>query len=268
MNTQIFYFTGTGNSLYISKKITSKLESVSLIPFVSLLQAKEPYRVDSQAVGFVFPVYFLQMPKIVKEALEKCKLMDDSYFFAAVTSGGDAGNTLFELDQLLKTQGGRLHYGIEIPLGDNSVVYNTSNFKFQQRLNLVDATLDRLAQAVKAKDVESENSAFKKSAATSAWGKIQYLAMIYYFQFKKHKVDLSRCTHCGLCQKVCPMNNISCKADQVSMGTQCKWCFACLNYCPNQAISFGRIHPSKAAQYHFPGINPTDISRQKSINIS
>ncbi|HEX2944951.1 MAG TPA: EFR1 family ferrodoxin [Clostridia bacterium] len=265
MNTQIFYFTGTGNSLYVGRKIAEKLGNASLIPMVSLLHEKETFAVNANVVGFVFPVYFLRMPDIIKEALDKCSFREDAYFFAAVTSGGDSGNTLFGLNEILKTKGSRLNYGIEIPLGDNSIALSTPDQKFHQRLKKVDEILDRLTKAVKLKEINNENHIFTKRYSSSFTGNVTYFAMAHYYNFKKQKVDISRCINCGLCQTICPVDNITCKEGEVCMGKQCKWCFACINYCPNQAISFGRIHPLKETQYHFPGISAIDIASQKTF---
>jgi Pyruvate/2-oxoacid:ferredoxin oxidoreductase delta subunit/flavodoxin len=265
MNTRIFYFTGTGNSLYVGRRIAEKLENASLKPMVSLLHEKESFVVNEDIVGFVFPVYFLRMPDIIKEALDKCSFRKDAYFFAVITSGGDSGNTLFELNETLKTKGSRLNYGIEIPLGDNSIALSTPGQKLEQRLKKVEDILDRLTKAVNLKEFGSDNSFSKKRYSSSITGKVTYFAMTHYYNFKNKDVDMSKCIKCGLCQKVCPVDNINCKEGKVSMGKRCKWCFACINYCPSQAISFGRIHPLKDTQYHFPGINAIDVSSQKSL---
>lgn len=50
------------------------------------------------------------------------------------------------------------------------------------------------------------------------------------------KVDKNRCTECGLCKKVCPMN-IDLTKDNRSL--ECIECFKCVDVCKNDAVRVG-----------------------------
>ena len=50
-----------------------------------------------------------------------------------------------------------------------------------------------------------------------------------------HRIDLKKCTRCGLCVKLCPTNAISIKTGKINM-ERCALCFGCLNNCPDQAV--------------------------------
>ncbi len=64
METTIYYFTGTGNSLQIAKNVRDKLEDCKLIPIVKVWQIKD-LTATCEKVGFVFPLYWSGLPKIV-----------------------------------------------------------------------------------------------------------------------------------------------------------------------------------------------------------
>lgn len=260
MHTLLFYFTGTGNSLHISRSIAARLGDVSILPLVSLLSPAAAHVFTEKTVGFVFPTHFYTLPDLVKKAIELCEFEKDTYFFAAATSGGDAGNALADLDAVLRAKNSRLHYGIEIPLGDNSLALQTPALEIQNRLANSDDLLNQLTRAVIARDTDS---VFRRSTGATLKQNGVRFAMRHYYRFEDRKIDRAACSHCGLCQRICPVNNIQIEKGEVRFGEHCALCFACINYCPRQAIRFGRLHPRKETQYRFPGVTAEDIMEQK-----
>lgn len=61
----IFYFTGTGNSLYVAKELN---ENHISIPQVI---RQEPLVFTADSIGIVCPVYGHEMPKMVKEFIRR-----------------------------------------------------------------------------------------------------------------------------------------------------------------------------------------------------
>ena len=115
MSIQIYYFSGTGNSLAAAKDIAARIEA-ELIPIASV---KDQKTVTSNAdvVGIVFPVYYAYLPVVVKEFAEKLKGMQNKYVFAVCTHGGAAMGSLRLLKSILRKKGVRLSaaYGIHMP---------------------------------------------------------------------------------------------------------------------------------------------------------
>ena len=64
MKTTIYYFSGTGNSLKIARDIAEKLEECELIPIAKVWQ-QDQLASTSKNVGFIFPLYYFGLPKIV-----------------------------------------------------------------------------------------------------------------------------------------------------------------------------------------------------------
>ena len=52
-------------------------------------------------------------------------------------------------------------------------------------------------------------------------------------------LDAEKCTHCGKCVSVCPVNNIA--ADLTDRGA-CIACAACVKFCPQKARAFADEH--------------------------
>lgn len=80
----VFYFTGTGNSLYIAKQIEEKPVSIPQVIH------KEGQEFSSDSIGIVSPVYGHEVPQMVKDFLRKAVFHTD-YFYMILTYGNRHG---------------------------------------------------------------------------------------------------------------------------------------------------------------------------------
>ena len=71
MGTQIYYFSGTGNSLHIAKELQNRLSDTNLISMISAIKSnKMETKVDK--VGFIFPIngsFFPLMCFLIKSVI-------------------------------------------------------------------------------------------------------------------------------------------------------------------------------------------------------
>ena len=51
------------------------------------------------------------------------------------------------------------------------------------------------------------------------------------------RIDLNKCTGCGKCKEVCPVNAIKIGNDKAIINDECVECGACISECPNEALS-------------------------------
>ena len=93
MDTTIYYFTGTGNSLYIAREIARHLPGkTTLVPIPALMNRGGEITAPAGRVGFAFPVYAGGPPLMVAEFARRIDLSAAEQTFAVVTMGsaGDA----------------------------------------------------------------------------------------------------------------------------------------------------------------------------------
>jgi ferredoxin len=69
------------------------------------------------------------------------------------------------------------------------------------------------------------------------------------------------CNGCGICSKICPVNNIKMDYNKPLWQHHCEQCFACLQWCPKEAIQFG-IKTKDGKRYHNPEVKLTDMFKQ------
>jgi Pyruvate/2-oxoacid:ferredoxin oxidoreductase delta subunit len=70
----------------------------------------------------------------------------------------------------------------------------------------------------------------------------------------------SGCNGCGVCAKICPVENIEMVDDKPSWRHHCENCFACLAWCPRASIQSGQV--SAAERYRHPEVELSDMLRR------
>ena len=118
----IFYFSGTGNSLKVSKDLAKEMQNCEI---VSMGISKE-YNLQKgyETIGFVYPTYFRGEPLKVREFISNLNLKNnaDAYYYAITTCGKYDGNALVHIKDLLKRKKITLHYAKMLDMFSNYVV--------------------------------------------------------------------------------------------------------------------------------------------------
>jgi ferredoxin len=275
---EIYYFSGTGNSLFAARELQNLIPGSECLPIVSL--AKNKYvKSSDESVGFIFPIYTQTIPLPVVDFIKKINLDSAKYIFAVSTQGGGQGNTINELNKLLKKKKKCL---------DSYFVFNTVlNMPFIKDFNerVTDEKIFNFNSIIR------ERIASIKDIIVSGKQMLaidpQYITPVPYF-FKligPYLIPLGRyiekkfitfycdnkCTGCGTCEKVCLSGTIKLVDNKPlwQKKIKCYQCHACMNFCPEMAIQNGSNFLIKSysdinKRYVHPEINADDIAGQKS----
>jgi len=263
MKTTIYYFTGTGNSLKITRSISEKLEDSNLIPIAKVWQNKD-LKTTGEKVGFIFPLYYSGLPKIVYDFADKIDFSSANYFFAVVVSGGDISALLplQQLGRILKTKSKRLNAGFLIPMPNNYIIgYDIHSEQRQKELfEKANEKVEAILEIVK----NSENSLPENILEKNLNRADRFNTK---FREKVNESDKSfyaenNCSSCGICEDICPVNNIILEDGVPQWQHKCQQCLACINFCPEKSIQFG-TQTLKTQRYHNPVITLQDIKTQK-----
>lgn len=243
----IFYFTGTGNSLYVAKKIGGNLISISQ----ANRQKNQLYQDDT--IGFVCPTYAVGIPRIVEEFVRSNRFQAD-YSFAVMTCGGMLGSSLMHFEKLTKPQGLTLNYTNQVVMIDN---YGLQRMDKQRKAFLPqkeNAAIEKIAEDIQQRRQYLRRSHLMMVGFTKLMNATSGLC---YDDADKHfSIQADRCIQCGLCQKICPAGNITLDPTPV-FSHKCEGCYACIHSCPQKALSPNR-HPV-TTQYRHPGINLAEL---------
>jgi len=87
MKTKIFYFSGTGNSIFIAQKISEKLDDSEIYSIPKVLENKDI--IKSEVIGIVCPIYMYRIPHIVDDFIGKIE--SAKYIFLVFAGAGELG---------------------------------------------------------------------------------------------------------------------------------------------------------------------------------
>jgi len=77
---------------------------------------------------------------------------------------------------------------------------------------------------------------------------------------EKYYTD-DNCNGCGICQTICPVDNIKIVNEKPEWQHKCQMCTSCLHYCPQKAIQWGEFTPGRA-RYNHPKIKMKELIAQ------
>jgi len=256
METSIFFYTGTGNSLWVARTLGALLNASEIVPIN--LHKHEPLRCGSERIGLVFPVHIWGVPPPVVQFVSQLKAEPGSYFFAAGVNAGQIAATLVQLQNILLKKQLRLSSGFSIDLPSNYIVWRgaVSKEKQQKKFNAAMRKMERMATIIRNKEVLSpEKGSFWQNPFFSWAYRKSYP---HVGNMDKSFFADEKCNACGICAKICPANNITVNGGKPVWRHHCEQCFACIQWCPEQAVQAGKNTKNKI-RYHHPDISLKDM---------
>ena len=252
----IIYFSGTGNSHSVANKLSAAL-SDKAVPLIKLLENPEQFNlVKENRVGIVFPVYYGDVPQIVKDFFKTARLSQYTYFYAVATCGSSYGNSLYNLRELLKSRGCALRYGRVSFMIANSTATWKKNVAYDfRKLDGEGRLVQEVSNAVERKSIDYSmmRSTFLGRVASS-----DFVKGIGMKRFKV-SVDEAACVGCGICMRICPAHNIELKNGKACVGNHCACCMACVHNCPHGGMLVNGHPIKKENQYRHPDVTLNEL---------
>ncbi|MGQ1910727.1 EFR1 family ferrodoxin [Marinifilum sp. RC60d5] len=179
--------------------------------------------------------------------------------FGVITHGGDKGNAILSLQNELHKKACNLHYHSDVLMPVNSrIMYGMLTDKIEERIRESKVKTDAIVEDIKNK-VQNTKKIRKKHLTAVMSNLVTSSVVRKYFTPQIHS-DL--CTNCGICQSVCPVNNISVKDGKAFIEDKCEQCTTCLHWCPQVAIHYKKRKVRKEQQYRNPEVKLKDIAKR------
>ncbi len=262
MKTDLFYCTGTGNSLWIARELAKRLGDAQTTPMSRI--PGEMIEKGADAVGIVFPVHIWGLPNRVIDFVDALANGPSRYHFAVAVNAGQVAATLLQLKRLMQAKGISLSAGFEIAMPSNYIPWGGPGPE-EKRRGRFDKARNKIG-TIAAAVVKREERLVEKGPL---WQNILF-TWLYKLSFprvpfmdKSFWVD-EKCNACGICASICPSGNIVLEAGKPAWLHHCEQCLACIQWCPREAIQFGKKTP-RYERYHHPEVTLQDMMACPSL---
>jgi len=195
-----------------------------------------------EIIGIIYPVYAWAPPKMVMEFMRKVKFnnYNNNYIFSVATCGGNTGNSMELIKRELNNKGVTLNSGFSIIMPNNYIILGDVDSKEVEKRKLENTKnkIKDINQVIKErqKQISKINKGFAPGILTNVINPI----------FNKHAKNISKfystedCVSCGKCEKICNSKTITIVDGKPKWSGECSQCLACISYCPNKAIQYGK----------------------------
>jgi len=265
METTIYYFTGTGNSLAVARRIAAGLGDTELVGIPSLRNEKRIVP-EAPRIGIVCPVHGFAIPGIVSEFIGRLDLSSVRYAFLVLTPAGSPGGAFIFARRAFRREGKDLDAGFTVRMPSNDIALSDVQTQATQRKILARANeeIERIIRLI----ASAEKRLHTGTPLLLPFALLVTATVGPLLARHRHTLDRNfsadnNCTGCGTCVQVCPADNITLQAGRPHWEHRCESCLACINYCPARAIQYGK-RTARRGRYHHPEVSAADLAAQKS----
>jgi ferredoxin len=260
------YFSGTGNTHYVAHYLAHKVQH---LPVEIVLQPVEQ-QPAATLVGFDllvlgFPVYACDSPTLLHPYIEQLTPGAGRGALVFCTKGAWAGNAVSRNLERLARRG-------YVPLGGTSVGMPGSDGlafigkdswmaraalrKDYDHLVTADRLAERMEQVLTGLLAGTPVEHFRCPRSRRIgvllvdwlWAAVYRWAEGY---LRRRFWSDERCIGCGLCARICPVDNIKVVQGHARFQDHCALCMRCIHACPQEAIQIGQATVDKF-RWHGP----------------
>lgn len=224
---KIFYFTATGNSLYVAKRIGGELYSIPQM----IKEGTNQF--EDEEIGFVFPCYGFGLPRMVINFIQNSKFKAN-YFFAIMTYGNKAASGIRQIEKIGGQADIHFNYTNEVLMIDNYLpIFKIEDQLKKENSKKTEEKLEQIVSDINSRQQQRIRKGFVSNILSKAGTRLT--SKLNHDDGDTQFIVRDHCNSCKVCEKVCPINNIKVEKRPKYLH-KCEGCFACIHHCPQTAI--------------------------------
>ena len=235
----ILFFTGTGNSRYIARRIADSLGD-ELLNMNERIKAWDTSEISADGrLVFVVPTYGWRIPRIVEKWIDETPFNGDFKVWFVMDCGGEIGDADKYIRQLCSRKSFDYMGVKQIVMPENYVaMFGVPND--EQAARIIERAQPDIADASETIKAEKKFAQPRRNAYDKLMSDI--VNPVFYKLFVKADAFTAndKCIGCGKCAKMCPLNNIELKNSKPVWGKDCTHCMACICLCPTKPLNTAR----------------------------
>ena len=235
----ILYFSGTGNSEYVAKRIGKVIDDEVYNLFDKIRNNDYSEMTSERAWIIVVPTYAWRIPRVVQRWIESTTFSGSKDIYFVMTCDGSIGNARKYLEKLCARKHMNFCGCAEISMPENYIALFSTPTEEEalQKIEQSESVIDNAASFINRSDKFPQPKISLGDKINS--GIINDLFYPVFVHAKKfYATDV--CISCGKCVNVCPLNNIRLENGKPAWSKNCTHCMACICRCPTEAIEYGK----------------------------
>ena len=245
-----YYFSGTGNTLLVVKKMCDTFEENGIKVNVHKIEDSDPDKINLEhTIGIAFPVAVLSTYPFVWDFIHGLPEANGTELFMVDTLGGYSGGLIGPMKRIIEKRGYDPIGAKEIIMPSNALYIedkNTCQKKIER--GLIEA--EKYALNVINNDINwSRVPVFSDAMYIVSTGLLRLAETELNQKWFNFKVDNAKCSKCGICVNLCPLKNIEMDDGNYPEHLHnCQYCVRCVSFCPKKAMNYFLSYKGKT--YH------------------
>ena len=248
----ILYFSGTGNSKYVAKRIADALGD-EILNLNDRIKSGDTSPVETgERVIIVTPTYAWRIPRVVRDWILKTELRGARQAWFVMTCGGEIGNADKYNREFCTEKSVACKGTAQIVMPENYIAMFSAPQadKAREIVAKAEPNIDCVIASIQRNQpfAPTRNNLYDRFMS----GPVNPIFYKFFVNADAFTVS-DACISCGQCAKRCPMNNVTLKDGKPVWGRNCTHCMACICYCPVSAIEYGNKSVGQP-RYHFEAL--------------
>ncbi len=248
----ILYFSGTGNSEHIARSLARELAESESIYSINegIKNHTYPDLADDNVLIFSVPTYAWRFPRVVSEWIEDTDVFSNKMGFFILSCGDGIGNAAGYIKAFCSRKNIYYMGCVKVLMPENYIaLFDCPSEEESVRIvREADKQVRRITPFI------DERVPLPDEKVTIGGGILSSMVnpLFYRFYINSKRFEASdACIGCGICEELCPLNNITLIDGRPRWDGSCTHCMACICGCPAEAIEYDSISPGKR-RYHCP----------------
>lgn len=232
------YLSGTGNTRYCVEYLLRLLDETAEAVPIEEENAAERAAAHSSIV-LAYPIQYSNAPLMVRAFIrEHAELWRGKQVLCLATMGAFSGDGAGCAARILKRCGGAVTGGLHLRMPDSVCDSRLLKKPLEENRRIVKAAEKKMREAA-ARILAGD---FPRDGLGLSCRIAGLLGQRLWFYGKTARYSdgpkfSGACVGCGLCERVCPMRNLSIQNGRPLPRGRCTMCYRCISLCPRKAIT-------------------------------